>query len=440
MHKWSWCNFIDPTSQSHRDDWKPSSKICRQYSSMKGRDHPNCRFIHKLKKPSKWRNYFQSECKYGPYCLFSHSNQAQNLPNKSVPESHTPAKNDMPPQVFLENYQEMHDIKKMVVEMKQSIASISREMQKLRDQKDQLTQDQFHQSHSRHTRTPTTRSTTSPLPPTGSYQTPLEFGQYIPTPYISPNSSPNALYLPQPARPVVPNPCEPQNRSLNETDKTVEPSCPVTINIQNLKCLYTNADQFPKNFNELKDRIRTTQSRHHSNNWSQTKSPRATNQVSEFAFPSYNMFSANITSDKGRGIMVYIKDKLKSKALLKDWQTVGCFLKLYVASGVFRFLLLTDNFANSALVTLLGSHSHITVETFCEACWNVSISPIHLCICVFFKIFAWIDWQTVGCFCGITNITGDVECGDTDSTIWSVISLFTCLWKLPFYLLIAVDV
>lgn len=63
---------------------------------------------------------------------------------------------------------------------------------------------------------PIPRSATAPLTRTGSYQIPLDICQHSLTSRTSHNIPPNALLLPQPARPVVPNLCEPTARSLND--------------------------------------------------------------------------------------------------------------------------------------------------------------------------------------------------------------------------------
>ncbi len=112
---------------------------------------------------------------------------------------------------------------------------------------------------------------------------------------------------------LVPNLCKPEERCLHETDKTVEASCPVTINIQNLKCLYNNADQLPNKLNELKDRIELCSPDIIAITEVKPKNPKATNQLSEIALPNYNMVSVNIASDEGRGI---VKDILRASPIV----------------------------------------------------------------------------------------------------------------------------
>ena len=83
-----------------------------------------------------------------------------------------------------------------------------------------------------------------------------------------------------------------------------------------MKCLYTNADQLPNKLNELKDRIELYNPDIIAITEVKPKNPKAANQLSEFALPNYNMFPVNIVSDEGRGIIVYVNDKLRASPIV----------------------------------------------------------------------------------------------------------------------------
>ena len=67
------CKYIHPNPQSMQSNQRPRTKLCRFYNSPSGCHKDNCMFIHRTRRNQQCRNYTNSECRYGEYCLFSHT-------------------------------------------------------------------------------------------------------------------------------------------------------------------------------------------------------------------------------------------------------------------------------------------------------------------------------------------------------------------------------
>ncbi len=102
---------------------------------------------------------------------------------------------------------------------------------------------------------------------------------------------------------------------LNSVDKQQDKkSCTVnTSHIHNnLKCLYTNADQFFNKIFELKARINTFQPDIIAITEVKAKNPKTHYNLAEFTLHGYTMFSLNLSETAGRGIIIYTKENLKA--------------------------------------------------------------------------------------------------------------------------------
>ncbi len=107
-----------------------------------------------------------------------------------------------------------------------------------------------------------------------------------------------------------------QEVQLNQPNPESQTTAKPTIVLNNLRCLYTNADTLKNKMTELKLRLKQYKPHIIGINEVKPKNSRYKQKESEFKIDDigeYDIFSQNIDKDKGRGIILYVHKHLEAK-------------------------------------------------------------------------------------------------------------------------------
>ena len=81
--------------------------------------------------------------------------------------------------------------------------------------------------------------------------------------------------------------------------------------MNNILCFYTNADQLRNKLNEFERRIEELKPHIIAINEVKPKNPKCNVTIPEFSIKGYTMFTKNIESSEGRGIVMYTINTLR---------------------------------------------------------------------------------------------------------------------------------
>ena len=83
--------------------------------------------------------------------------------------------------------------------------------------------------------------------------------------------------------------------------------------MNNILCFYTNADQLRNTLNEFEGRIEELKP--HIIAINEPKNPKYNVTIPEFSIKGYTMFTKNIESSEGRGIVIYTINTLQAEQI-----------------------------------------------------------------------------------------------------------------------------
>ncbi len=107
-----------------------------------------------------------------------------------------------------------------------------------------------------------------------------------------------------------------QEVQLNQLNPDSQTTVKPTIVLNNLRCLYTNADTLKNKMTEFRCRLKQYKPHIIGINEVKPKNSRYKQKESEFKVDDvgdYDIFSQNIDNDQGRGMLLYIHKHLDAK-------------------------------------------------------------------------------------------------------------------------------
>ena len=156
--------------------------------------------------------------------------------------------------------------------------------------------------------------------------------------------------------------------------------------MNNILCFYTNADQLRNKLNEFERRIEELKPHIIAINEVKPKNPKCNVTIPEFSIKGYTMFTKNIESSEGRGIVMYTINTLQAEQInilttfkeclfidvklkIKTKLPFGC---LYRSNGGTQ-----EN--NTELLNMIGSvsklkYTHIVLTTKSENPNNIPLN------------------------------------------------------------------
>ena len=97
------------------------------------------------------------------------------------------------------------------------------------------------------------------------------------------------------------------DRKVNTTNENSD--------VNNILCFYTNADQLRNKLNEFERRIKELKPHIIAINEVKPKNPKCNVTIPELSIKGYTMFTKNIESSEGRGIIIYTISTLQAEQI-----------------------------------------------------------------------------------------------------------------------------